>query len=101
MKQRQDRRRGRRREGPVDEAIGLFVRLRIIERDRRVLDGNVDPYGELTAVVMAVEIDHALARIDPVRDLGDFRFHHLARRIEQILLVGVITLKAVFLDNAE
>ena len=92
-------RRRARRIGAVDEAVGLRVGLGIIEFHMRVFDRDGDADGEFRALVMAVEIDHAFAAIDAVRDVRDFRLHHLLGGVEQRRLVGLENIAAVFLQQ--
>ena len=99
LQEGQQGRRRARRIGAVDEAVGLGVGLGVIEFHMRVFDGDGDADGEFRALVMAVEIDHAFAAIDAVRDVRDLRLHHLLGGVEQRRLVGLENIAAVFLQQ--
>jgi hypothetical protein len=73
----------------------------VVEADLAVLDVDVDADRELRALVAAVVVDVALARVAPVRDLGDLGLHHPARGVEQRLLVRFVAVDAVLGQQLE
>ena len=101
LQQRQNRRRRARRERAVHEAVGLRVGARVVEADPAVLDVDVDADRELRALVAAVVVDAALARVAAVRDLADLGLHHPPRRVEQRLLVRLEVVAAVLAEQLD
>src|SRR6202011_2564273 len=77
------------------------IGFRVIKPDALVLDRDGDTNSKDRALVPAVVIDPAFAAVDTVGDGRDLTFHHLARRIEQRLLVRFEARTAILLEERQ
>ena len=99
LQEGQDRRRGARGVGAVDEAGGLRIRAGVVEADAIARHGDGDADRVARARRLAVVVDRGLAAVGAGGDGADLRLHHPAGRGEERLLLGREAREADLLDQ--